>query len=245
MSETTANPSDPDLGLAVASVVVDQAVHDLRPDFAVLVVAADGLPCGPTDAWSRGLLKSAAQSAADVDVLADPHIAAWREAYSAFGAKPNRTRNSAEALMRRAEAGLPEVNRIVDLYNAVSVTHRLPIGGEDLDGYSGAPRLIRATGTEPFDTVANGEPAVEFPSQGEVVWVDDEGVTCRRWNHRQGIRTRITESTTRALFLFERLGPMPLDALHAAADELVAELASQAPALRAARRLIGPQSIGN
>ena len=36
-----------------------------------------------------------------------PHVAAWREAYRAFGAKPQRTRNSVEALMRRAEAGLP------------------------------------------------------------------------------------------------------------------------------------------
>ena len=31
-----------------------------------------------------------------------PHVAAWREAYRAFGAKPQRTRNSVEALLRRA-----------------------------------------------------------------------------------------------------------------------------------------------
>ncbi|WTW95927.1 phenylalanine--tRNA ligase beta subunit-related protein [Streptomycetaceae bacterium NBC_01309] len=235
----------PDLDRVVASVLVDPAVHALRPDFAVLVVAVDGLPGGPTDAWSRGLLKAAAQGASELDVTADPHIAAWREAYTAFGAKPNRTRNSTEALIRRAGAGLPEVNRIVDAYNAVSVAHRLPIGGEDLDAYSGAPRLIRATGTEPFETVANGEPAVEHPPAGEVVWADDLGVTCRRWNHRQCTRTRITESTTRALFIFERLAPMSLDALHAAVDELLGELAAQSPALRTARRLIAPEAPTN
>jgi DNA/RNA-binding domain of Phe-tRNA-synthetase-like protein len=41
------------------------------------------------------------------------------------------------------------VNRLTDLYNAVSVLHQIPLGGEDLAGYRGAPRLVRATGQEP------------------------------------------------------------------------------------------------
>lgn len=60
-----------------------------------------------------------------------PHVAAWREAYRAFGAKPKRTRHSLEALLRRAPSGLPRVNRLTDCYNAVSVLHQIPVGGED------------------------------------------------------------------------------------------------------------------
>ncbi|WP_377267199.1 B3/4 domain-containing protein [Peterkaempfera sp. SMS 1(5)a] len=227
-----------ELTAVTEGVQVDPAVRELRPDFAVLVIAAEGLPGGPTDSWSRGLLKDAAATVDGLDVTADPHVAAWRQAYTAFGAKPGRTRNSAEALARRAAGGLPEVNLLVDVYNAVSVAHRLPVGGEDLDAYAGAPRLLRATGTERFDTVADGAPAVEHPERGEVVWCDDLGVTCRRWNHRQCVRTRITESTTRALFLLERLEPMPLDALQAAADDLLARLRERAPGLAAVSRLI-------
>ena len=64
-----------------------------------------------------------------------PHIAAWREAYGAFGAKPQRTRNSVEALdPSRAEGALPRVNRLTDLYNAVSVLHQLPVGGRTCRG---------------------------------------------------------------------------------------------------------------
>jgi DNA/RNA-binding domain of Phe-tRNA-synthetase-like protein len=85
-----------------------------------------------------------------------PHVAAWPEGYRAFGAKPQRTRNSLEALLRRAPSGLPRVNRLTDLYNAVSVLHQVPLGTEDLTRYAGAPRPVRATGTEPFDTVAEG-----------------------------------------------------------------------------------------
>jgi DNA/RNA-binding domain of Phe-tRNA-synthetase-like protein len=81
----------------------------------------------PGDDASEGLLQQAESVARQalrehsVDQL--PHIAAWREAYRAFGAKPQRTRNSVEALTRRAEGGLPRVNRLTDLYNAVSVLH--------------------------------------------------------------------------------------------------------------------------
>ncbi|MFH8787498.1 B3/B4 domain-containing protein [Streptomyces roseoverticillatus] len=227
-----------DLEAVAASVRVDEAVRALRPDFAVLVIAADGLPAGPTDDWSRGLLAEAAATAEGLDVTADPHVAAWRAAYGAFGAKPGRTRNSAEALIRRAPAGLPEVNLLVDVYNAVSVAHRLPVGGEDLAAYAGAPRLVRATGDEVFDTVVGGAPATEHPEPGEVIWRDDLGVTCRRWNHRQCVRTRITEKSASALFLLERLDPMPLGALDAAAADLLARLRERAPGLRAASRLV-------
>ncbi|WP_373419171.1 B3/B4 domain-containing protein [Kocuria sp. UCD-OTCP] len=165
-----------------------------------------------------------------------PHVAAWREAYRAFGAKPQRTRNSLEALTRRAASGLPRVNRLTDLYNAVSVLHQIPLGGEDLAGYHGAPRLVRATGQEPFDTVAGGEPVIEHPEPGELVWCDQSGVTCRRWNWRQGRRTALTAETTTALFILDALAPMTDEALHAAED-LASRLADLGPDVRSARRL--------
>ena len=132
----------------------------LRPDYRAMLLAVDGLVPGPSDEASDALLQAAEAAARealdDLPVEQLPHVAAWREAYRAFGAKPQRTRNSLEALLRRAASGLPRVNRLTDLYNAVSVLHQLPLGGEDLTRYSGAPRLVRATGTEPFDTVADG-----------------------------------------------------------------------------------------
>jgi DNA/RNA-binding domain of Phe-tRNA-synthetase-like protein len=193
-----------------------------------------GLTPGPGDAASEALLARAETS---VEGLADEleHVAAWREAYRAFGAKPTRTRNSLEALVRRAPAGLPRVNRLTDVYNAISVLHRVPVGGEDLDRYDGPPRLVRAQGDEVFDTVADGEPVLEHPEPGEVVWRDDVGVTCRRWNWRQGRRTALTDDTTATIFIFDALAPMTDDALHGAADDLVAHLG--APDAR--RRLIG------
>jgi DNA/RNA-binding domain of Phe-tRNA-synthetase-like protein len=223
---------------------VDAAVFALRSDYRALLVAVDGIVPGPGDQDSDALLQAA--EAAAREALRDrpaeqlPHVAAWREAYRAFGAKPKRTRNSLEALLRRAAAGLPRVNRLTDLYNAVSVLHQIPLGGEDLTRYAGPPRLVRATGAEPFDTTADGIAVIEHPEAGEVVWCDDAGVTCRRWNWRQARRTQLREDTTAALFILDALDPVTDQALHAAADDLSARLTRLGPGVRAARRLIAP-----
>jgi len=221
---------------------VDAAVFSLRPDYRAVLLAVDGLVPGPSDQASDALLQAAEASAREAltgrPVEDIPHVAAWRGAYKSFGAKPQRTRNSLEALLRRAESGLPRVNRLTDLYNAVSVLHQVPLGGEDLTGYAGAPRLLRATGQEPFDTVAGGAAAVEHPEPGEVIWCDDAGVTCRRWNWRQGRRTQLREDTTTALFILDALEPMTDEALHAAADDLAAHLLRLGPDVRTARRLM-------
>jgi DNA/RNA-binding domain of Phe-tRNA-synthetase-like protein len=130
------------------------------------------------------------------------------------------------------------VNRLTDYYNAVSVLHQIPLGGEDLTRYAGVPRLIRAAGTEPFDTTADGSVVIEHPDPGEVVWCDDAGVTCRRWNWRQARRTQLREDTSAALFILDALDPVTDQAVQAAADDLAARLARLGPAVRAARRLI-------
>ena len=226
----------------LAGACVDAAVFALRPDYRAMLVAVDGIVPGLSDQDSDALL-GAAEAAARQALGGGPaeqlpHVAAWREAYRAFGAKPQRTRNSLEALLRRAASGLPRVNRLTDHYNAVSVLHQIPLGGEDLTRYDGPPRLVRATGDERFDTIADGIVVTEHPEAGEVVWCDDAGVTCRRWNWRQARRTQLRDDTTAALFILDALDPVTGQALQAAADDLAARLARLGPDVRSARRLI-------
>ncbi|QFY12535.1 cytoplasmic protein [Nonomuraea phyllanthi] len=204
---------------------VDDSVFALRPDFAVLIMTAHGLRNGPTDDRSRAWLAAASE----LEVQADK-IDAWKDAYRAFGAKPQRTRPSVDALTRRMP--LPEINQVVDAYNTISVKHALPIGGEDLDRYAGPARLVRATGDEA------SEEALGAPEPGEVIWRDDTGVTCRRWNWRQVVRTRLTEETTNAIFLLERLEPMSLEELKEAGEELADLLSELSPEVRVASRLV-------
>ncbi|MEC5200991.1 DNA/RNA-binding domain of Phe-tRNA-synthetase-like protein [Arthrobacter sp. PL16] len=225
---------------------VDEAVFALRPDYRALLIAVDGLVAGPSDAESETLLQRAEAAAgawlAERPVTELPHVVSWREAYQGFGAKPNRTRNSLEALLRRTPVGLPRVNRLTDIYNAISVLHQIPLGGEDHARYQGSPTLIRATGNEIFDTASNGEIVIEHPEPGEVVWMDDAGVTCRRWNWRQGRRTQLTDNTTSALFILDALAPLTEDDLTAAADDLSGHLERLGPNVTITRRLITPDT---
>ncbi|MBK3642608.1 B3/4 domain-containing protein [Streptomyces sp. MBT33] len=219
-------------------LTVSDEVRALAPGFTHLAIEAHGLVNGPSTEGSSALLDDAARRlAARLDGSApheDPHMAAWRAVYTAFGSKPSRTRNSAEALAKRAlsDAGLPRVNLLVDLYNAVSVAHLIPVGGEDIDRIRGGMRLVRAVGDEDFVTVAGGEETVEHPDAGEVVWRDDAGVTCRRWNWRQGPRTRLTEETVSGIFLLEGMAPLPVAELEAAGAELAELLQKFSPGAR-------------
>ena len=203
---------------------VDPTVHAKHPDYVALVLLASRVANGPSDADSEAQLAAAAAHlrGSGLSKATDhPHIASWRAAFSAFGAKPSRYPSSAEALISRVLKGqpLPRVNALVDLYNAVSVRHVAPLGGEDADRLEGPLHLTVAAGNEPFDPRGDGT-EMEHAAAGEVVWRDDRGVTCRRWNWRQGRRTQLTEDTTRAFFVFDRLDGMTVDQLHQAADEL-------------------------
>jgi hypothetical protein len=106
-------------------------------------------------------------------------------------------------------------------------------------GYTAAVVIAEGVTNGPSDEVsesvlAGAELTVEgrAPRPGEVVWRDDLGVTCRRWNWRQGWRTQLTEASTRAFFVFDGLPPLEAGALDAAVDELVGHLRDRSPDVR-------------
>ncbi|MEP6300048.1 MAG: phenylalanine--tRNA ligase beta subunit-related protein [Ilumatobacter sp.] len=216
-----------ELGEWLAAVRIDPAIFDLRPDYCAGLMVVAGISSGPSDTDSDQWLQAA--DSCDID-LDDVHLEHWRDAYRSFGAKPNRTRPSADALSRRAEKnGLPRINKITDTYNAISVLQRIPIGVENLDAFVGPARLVRADGTEQFDTTNDGLGVAEHPEPGEPVWRDDTGVTCRRWNWRQTPRTAITDTTANALFIVDALGPDAHQRAAVAIDTLRTALATGTP----------------
>ena len=210
------------------SATVDTDVFAAHPEYVALILFAEGIGNGPSDEDSSAVLDAAEEHlrARGLARAADhPHIAAWRAAFSAFGAKPSKYPCSAEALAARVLKGdpLPRVNVVVDLYNAVSVQALTPVGGEDLDHLQGGLRLTVASGDEAFD----GHDGAPRPA--EIVWRDDVGVTCRRWNWRQGRRTQLTDATTRAFFVFDRLPGLDEGQLDDAASQLESLLKARWP----------------
>ncbi|WP_174510031.1 B3/4 domain-containing protein [Klebsiella oxytoca] len=208
-------------------------IYRLAPGFRALSISVNAAPVQNPDIGETALREACEAVLADEPEWAGSHLAAWAEVFQQFGAKPKRTPCSADALRKRVlrDGTMPALDPIVDLYNAVSLRYAVPVGGENIAAYQGSPRLVVAKGLEPFDTVKAGETVVEYPSQDEVIWCDDSGVTCRRWNWRQGIRTRLSVEAQQMWFILESLPQMPLEKLHEAGMMLTNGLEKMMPGL--------------
>jgi len=193
--------------LVVAHRMDNRAYH---PEVADWLLAA-----------SEGVRANAALAA---NPAAHPRLAAWREAFRRFGAKPADTRPALESLVRRVLKGdaIPYINTAVALMNALSLAHLLPCGGDDLDRVVGHFSLRLARGDEPFTPFIGGE--TEYPAPGEVILADDAQVMCRRWIWRQGDATKVTPDTTAIAINVDVLPPATVAEGEAAAHELAARL---------------------
>ena len=226
--------------MALVTPSIDPRLTGIASGFRALSILVEAAPITQPDVASAALAQACQQVLTDDVAWAEAHLSAWDDVFRAFGAKPKRTPCSASALRKRVlkEGALPPLDPVVDIYNAISIRYAIPVGGENLAAYAGAPRLTLAEGNEPFDTLKEGQSVIEYPDAGEVIWRDDIGVTCRRWNWRQGVRTRLDSQAQHMWFILESLPSMPLSALQEAGDELVSNLQRLMPGSTAHLQLI-------
>jgi len=215
-------------------------VIQLAPGFRALSITVEAAPLARPEVAEQALQRAAGMLAGNGPAWAEAHLAAWAETFRRFGARPQRTPCSAQALRSRfqRDGRLPGIDPVVDLYNAISLEYAIPVGGENLAAYQGTPRLVIADGSERFDTIKEGQPHHESPEPGEVIWRDDQGVTCRRWNWRQGVRTRLDAQARHLWFVLESLPQMPLEALHEAGERLVDGLRQMMPGAKVEVHLV-------
>ncbi len=147
-------------------------------------------------------------------------IESWREAHRVFGSSPKKAAPSVQSIVRRVVKGgqLPTINKLVDLYNYISVKYVLPAGGEDLDKCEGDIELTFADGTENF--IELGSTEERLPESGEIIYKDSVGAICRKWNWREAERTKLTDGTKNALLVLEALPPLSREELKKALKEL-------------------------
>jgi len=222
-------------------LTIDDAFRALYPDAMIGIVVAEGIDNrrgGEGAATELAVaVRRAALTIGEGDLAAHPAVSPWREAYRRFGAKPSRYRSSIESLLRSARSGsVRSVNPLVDCYNAVSLRHLLPCGGEDLGAIQGDLRLTLARGDESFIPLGGSEE--QPPAPGEVVYADNAGIVCRAWNWREADRTKLTPDTTRAVLVIEALPPRTAADLRAACGEL-ASLATRLLGATCKVRVIG------
>ena len=195
------------------------------PSYRVAVVVAEGLTIPPERPGALDALIAQREAAAraewgGTELSQIPGVAAWRAAYKGFGIKQTRYRPSVERLVKNvlADRPLARVNAFVDLYNAVSLAHVMPLGADDLDKVTPPLAFRYAREGDSFVDMAEEGEAPEAPKPGEVVYADAAHVLCRRWNWRQDARSLITPATRRAVVTVQSNGSGDVAA---AADDLV------------------------
>ncbi len=175
-------------------------------------------PIDEVNRMLQGAQKAIRQRADLEPVSAHPNIAAWREAYRAFGAKPTEYPSSIEALVKRVRrsdastspsAGLPYINTLAAICNSVSLRYLVPIGGHaiDLMAADGTLGLGFARGDEDF--VPLGSTMLEHPEPGEVIFAyNTSTVLCRRWTWRQSEFSKLQRTSTAVEINIDGLPPV-------------------------------------
>ena len=183
---------------------VEAAVFEKLPDYCVGVVVARGLDNhSQSEAVSRMLDQAAAdfaQANREANIRELPGVKACRDAFQALGMNPNKFMCSIESLMKRVQksGALPHINTVVDLGNAFSLTHQLPMGAHDVDKLEGNIQIRFSTSEDHF--LPMGEAETETMPAGELVYVSGHTVKTRRWIWRQSEDGKITGDTSHVFF---------------------------------------------
>ncbi|MDQ3099191.1 MAG: lysine--tRNA ligase [bacterium] len=209
----------------IAKLIVDKKIFENFPETKIGVVIAKDIKNGDSTPEIQALIRSESdriKSEVTQDSLkSNQKVTAWRDAFKKFGSKPSEYRSSVENLPRMILKGreLRSENKLVDIYNYISLKYLLPAGGEDLSKIEGSIRLTLATKDEsPVKLL--GDDKEESPYEGEVIYKDAIGTICRRWNWREVDRTKLTRETTNAILVLESLPPVTKEELETATYEL-------------------------
>lgn len=194
---------------------VADKIFEKHPDLNIGLLIAKGINNKGKDQEVMEMISneitSIKQNYVKENLSQNPKIEAWRRAFSEFGAKPKKYKCSVENLYRMILDGieLRSINRIVDIYNYVSLKHMIPAGGDDIDKVEGDITLRIANGDEKFVQLNTDE--VKHPKEGEVIYADDKEVLCRRWNWRECDKSKMTEETENVALVVEGLSPFNIE----------------------------------
>lgn len=183
---------------------VDPHIFEALPDLYIGVVAAKGI-CNSAsypvvDALLDQSVETAQQRFAGVNPKQAREIVPYREAFRMLGLNPNRFPCSVEAMVSRIAKGkgMPHINPLVDLNNALSLKYVIPMGTHDWGRSAEDIEMRYAIAGDTF--VPFGETEAEAPGEGEVIYAVGHEVRTRRWTWRQSEYGKITPQTTDVFF---------------------------------------------
>ncbi len=103
--------------------------------------------------------------------------------------------------MLKIRGGLININKVVDIYNLISIDSKLCLGAHDIKGVCGDVFLKICDGSENFIPV--GEEVMHKIKNGEYSYCDSKNDVLCRLEVRQVEKTKVKEDTTNVFYIVE------------------------------------------
>ena len=202
---------------------VEQAVLDagVKTKFAVMRGIDNH---GRSEMWDRyreRQLKRFYEMYKDIDVHEDPIIEGFNILHDKTGVKRRKNIPSVQNLVKLLvkNQDLFYINKVVDIYNIMSLDTKLSYGAHDISKIDGDVTLRFTDGTERFQPLGQPEP---IPINAhEYSYIDSSNEVLCRLEIRQVEKTAVTEDTEDALLLIIGNDATPQESLDKAAEDLI------------------------
>ncbi len=204
--------------------VIENKVFETLNDMCVAVIVAKGIDNSKKIDEISSMLKDSITNAEkefeNIKVKESEYIKCYREAFQKLNINPNKFMCSIEALLTRIskKKGMPEINAVVDLVNAVSIKYKLPMGAHDLDSMKEDFYIRYSVNGDIF--LPFGETNTEEVDNNELVYVTSSDVRTRRWIWRQSEHGKIIETSSNIIFPIDAFIGVNDDKAIKARDEL-------------------------
>ena len=204
--------------------IIENKVFETLNDMCVAVIVAKGIDNSKKIDEISSMLKDSITNAEkdfeNIKVKESEYIKCYREAFQKLNINPNKFMCSIEALLTRIskKKGMPEINSVVDLVNAVSIKYKLPMGAHDLDSMKEDFYIRYSVNGDIF--LPFGETNTEEVDNNELVYVTSNDVRTRRWIWRQSEHGKIIENSSNIIFPIDAFIGVNDDKAIKARDEL-------------------------
>lgn len=167
------------------------------------------------------LLNNLLERYKDIDVHKDPILEGFNLLHDHIGVKRRKNIPASENLIKllQKHSSLTYINKIVDIYNLISLDSKLALGAHNIDRVSGNVTLRFTDGTERFVPLGQTEPVAINPH--EYSYIDDSNEVLCRLEIRQVQKTLVDETARNVFYIVQGNDATSDELLHQTAQKII------------------------
>lgn len=157
----------------------------------------------------------------DIDVHQDPILEGFNLLHDHTGVKRRKNIPASENLIKllQKHGSLTYINKVVDIYNLISLDSKLALGAHNIDRVSGNVTLRFTDGTERFVPLGQTEPVAINPH--EYSYIDDSNEVLCRLEIRQVQKTLVDETARNVFYIVQGNDATSDELVHQTAQKII------------------------